>query len=437
MILMDLRSAFCLLAVGLVLSVPAFGQASKPPPEETPGSPSSQEAPANESSQPATDAPQEVVVLLRNGREVTGLLIRDDKEVVVLDIEGISTSFKKSSLRNMRVLPPVMERFAKMRSMLSPDDLDGRVLLAEWLRTREQYDLALSEIETVLNMDPLHPRARLLEKWLKQQIELESRRVERTDSDGQKGTAKDRYASRLESRRKFPLLKPEDINTIKVYEIDLDHPPKMLIERETIDQLIRENAESPLIPGTLEGREALYRQRPEEILRLMFRLKARDLYSQVLVLDQPRAIRLFRSNVHGRWLINSCATMQCHGGERAGRLWLYTDRPNSDETVYTNLVILDKYRLKGDIPLINFSQPAKSPLLQMGLPREISLYPHPDAPRTRGSRGWKPVFPKTDDRRFRAAVEWISSMYRPHPDYPIEYTPPVPKPEGDEPEADR
>ncbi len=434
--LMDFRSAFCLLVVGLVLSEPVSGQASDPPPEETQGTPSSP-APADEGSQPAAEGPREVVLLLRNGREVTGLLLRDDKDVIVLDIEGISTSFKKSNLRNMRILPPVVDRYQTMRSMLSPDDLDGRVLLAEWLRTRAQYELALSEVETVLSKDPLHPRAKLLEKWLKQQIELESRRVERTDSDERKGTAKDRYASRLDSRRKFPLLTPKDINTIKVYEIDLEHPPKMVIEQDTIDQLIRENAESPLIPGTLEGREALYRKRPEEILRLMFRLKARDLYAQVLVLDQPRAIRLFRSNVHGRWLINSCATMQCHGGEQAGRLWLYTDRPNSDETVYTNLVILDRYRLEGDIPLINFAQPAKSPLLQMGLPREISLYPHPDAPRTRGSRGWKPVFRKTDDRRFRAAVEWISSMYRPHPDYPIDYTPPVPKPEVEEPQADR
>jgi hypothetical protein len=432
--LMVMRSTLSVLVVGLVMSGSVFGQSTDAPTRESTLSPSD---PDDKTSEPTAEVPQEVVLLLRSGREVTGFLVRDDTDVIVLEIQGIQTSFKKSSLRNMRVLPPLMERYSKMRSMLSPNDLNGRVLLAEWLRSRGQYAIALSEVESVLERDSLHPKAKLLEKWLKQQIELESRRVGREDSSKAGGPAKDRYASRLEAQRQFPLLKPEDINRIKVYEIDLKNPPKMVIERETIDQLIRENAESPLIPGTLEGRETFYRKEPEEILRLMFKLQARDLYSQVLVLDQPRAIRLFRSGVHGRWLINSCATTQCHGGQRAGRLWLFTDRPHSDETVYTNLVILDRYRLSDDTPLINYAQPAKSPLLQMGLPREISLYPHPDAPRTKGSRGWKPVFRRTDDRRFRAAVEWISSMYRPHPDYPIEYTPPVPKPEDEEPEADR
>lgn len=434
---MDLRSAFGLLMVGIALSGSLFGQNTQTQAQDTQESAPPRATPSSQGSEPAAEIPQEVVILLRTGREVTGFLVRDDQEHIVLDIEGIQTSFKKSNLRSMRVLPPLTERYTKMRSMLGADDLDGRVLLAEWLRSRSQYALALTEVQAVLKKDPLHPKAKLLEKWLKQQIELESRRVGSEVTDDETGSAKERYASRLDSRRQFPLLKPKDINTIKVYEIDLEHPPKMVIERETIDQLIRENAESPLIPGTVEGREALYKKRPEEILRLMFRLHARNLYSQVLVLDQPRSIRLFRSGVHGRWLINSCATTQCHGGQRAGRLWLYTDRPHSDEAVYTNLIILDRYRLGDGTPLINYTQPAKSPLLQMGLPKEISLYPHPDAPRTRGSRGWKPVFRKTGERRFREAVEWISSMYRPHPDYPIEYTPPVPNPEDDKPDGDR
>ena len=62
----------------------------------------------------------------------------------------------------------------------------------------------------------------------------------------------------------------------------------------------------------------------------------------------------------------------------------------------------------------------------MALSRSASLTPHPDVGRGPGSRGWRPVFRSTEDRRFQQAVDWIRSMYRPRPDYPIDYQPPLP-----------
>lgn len=383
---------------------------------------------------PEETGPREVVLTLRGGREVSGILQSENDEEIVIQIEGIDTAFSKSNLHSMRELPPLLERYARLRSLVASDDYDGRILLVEWLRAREQYAMALAEVEAILAKDPLHPRAKSLHVWLSEQVALERTPTEATPSGSQGISARERFAERQEAKRSFPLLKPLDINTIRVYEIDLKHPPRMIIRRETIDQLIRKYAESPLIPGTVEGREAMYRKRPEQILELMFRLQARELYNEVEVLDHPRAIQQFRTEVHGRWLINSCATAQCHGGQEAGRLWLYTEKPHSDETVYTNLIILDRFRSADGKPLLNYAEPAKSPLLQMGLPAEISLYPHPDVPRTRGSRGWRPVFRSTSDRRFREAIEWIGEMYQPRPEYPIEYTPPVPKTDPKEPD---
>ena len=85
--------------------------------------------------------------------------------------------------------------------------------------------------------------------------------------------------------------------------------------------------------------------------------------------------------------------------------------------------------------LIDWDDPARSPLLQMALNRSDSLTPHPDVGSGPGSRGWRPVFRSTEDRRFQLAVEWIRSMYRPRPEYPIDYQPPLPsgaKPLGEE-----
>jgi len=59
------------------------------------------------------------------------------------------------------------------------------------------------------------------------------------------------------------------------------------------------------------------------------------------------------------------------------------------------------------------------------LPREDSLYPHPLVSTSR-SAAWRPVIGSVDDLPFVEAVAWINAMYRPRPDYPVSYDPPVP-----------
>lgn len=426
-----------LLALGLVGPDCAGGQNSgSPPPVEAapetqpPRSDDSVQEPAQTTEQPdpkasaVNEGPREVVLSLRGGREVSGVLVREDAKIITLRIEGIETGFEKSSLTGMRELPPVLERYVTMRSLLSDDDLDGRVLLVEWLRSREMYQLALFEVNALLDIDRTHARARELKLWLDLQASLTESKTSGEQPGGADADAKAAYQMRQRARNEFPLLTSEQINLIKVYEVDLRRPPPLLIKRETIEQLIRMFPESPLIPATPEGREALLRRTPEQLLELIFRLQARELYGQVLVRGHPTALERFRNEVHGRWLINTCATSQCHGGGEAGRLWLYDRKPFSDETVYTNFLILERYRLGDGTPLLNYSEPARSPLLQMGLPTELSLYPHPEAPRTKGSRGWHPVFKTSEDKRFQEAVGWLSTMYRPRPEYPIEYKPP-------------
>lgn len=398
-----------------------------------------------DSASTGTQGPREVVLSLKGGREVSGVLVREDPSTIYLQIEGIETGFDKSSVTDMRELPPVLERFLVMRSLLSDDDVDGRTLLAEWLRARELYRVALDEVSGVLAIDPHHVRALELKTWLELQIALGNSKSAPEAPNGTTPDAKQAFLERQKAKNQFPMLTENQINLIKVYEVDLRDPPGLLIRRETIDQLIRTFPESPYIPATPEGREALYRKPPEQVLELMFRLQARELYGQVIVRGHPAAMERFRNQVHGKWLLNSCATTQCHGGTDAGRLWLQDRKPFSDETVYTNFLILERFKLKDGTPLLNYSEPARSPLLQMGLPEELSLYPHPRAPATRGSRGWRSLFKSSEDRRFQDAVGWMSGMYRPRPKYPIEYEPPVPPKPGDaegsedqqEPEPDR
>jgi hypothetical protein len=165
-------------------------------------------------------------------------------------------------------------------------------------------------------------------------------------------------------------------------------------------------------------------------LDLMFRVQARELYGDVRVLEDPAVMETFRKQVHGRWLATACATATCHGGQEAGRLMLAGDRPNHETTVYTNFLILERFRLADGSPLIDHDRPERSPLLQAGLMRSEAEWEHPEVPPTRGRRGWRPIFRDQEDPRYQDAVAWIRSLYRPRPDYPIDYELPTPESTG-------
>lgn len=434
------------LTVGLGWTAMAIGQSGQPPAVPGPtgptgvsgatGSPAPASAPPPVSQpavelppEPATPAqpgePREVVVTLKDGQRYSGMLVLQDADRVILKIAGIDTSVPMSRVDRVSVLSPVMDRYRAMRAAIDDNDAERLVMLAEWLRARGQWDPALAELDHVLTVQPDNGEAKRLKLLVESQKKL-------AEHSGPAHPAAQRSAHAAPApeggEAPFPLLSEGDVNLIKVYEVDLADPPRIAISRDTIKQLLEQHAGDPLLPATQEGREALYRDAPAKVLDLMFRLQARNLYPQVRVVDEPRAMRLFRDDVHRAWLINSCATTHCHGGSEAGRLMLDNQRGSSDQVVYSNFLILDRFRLPNGKPLIDYEDPAGSPLLQLGLPGSVTKYAHPIVAGTEG-RGnlWRPVFKSPDDKRFKDAVEWIKSMYRPRPNYPVNYTPPTPQ----------
>ncbi|MGE3108335.1 MAG: hypothetical protein AB7G11_11875 [Phycisphaerales bacterium] len=393
-----------------------------PPPKDEPKSDPPVDPPKDDPDKPSDRGGSEVVIYLVGGNRVSGILVSERPDALVVRIAGIETTFKSDLIERYEVLKPILERYREMRASIG-DDPDNIAILAEWLRSREQLDLALEEVSRLLRLEPNHVEGRRLKILIESQIALRNK----PKSPAGPLPARPDPDAKRDADPHFPLLTDAQINTLKVFEIDLDDPPRVSIKRDTITKLIQQHGDSPHMPTTQEGRDALYRQTPTAILDLMFRVRARDLYSEVQVADQPRSMRAFRDDVHAAWLTNACATTQCHGGQEAGRLALYPYRPRSDATVYTNFLILDRFRLDDGSALINYDDPARSPLLQIAVNRKHSTFPHPEAPRGQSGRdGFKPVFDDARDPGFRKAVNWIKSMYRPHPDYPIEYQPPAP-----------
>jgi hypothetical protein len=202
-----------------------------------------------------------------------------------------------------------------------------------------------------------------------------------------------------------------------VYEIDFKDPPRLHVAPEGIRQLILRYGSSSLIPATTQERNALYTKPSIDLARLLFDLKARDLYGYIEVEEDPASLAKYRTRVHNSWLIANCATSRCHGGVDAGRFFLYTGNAKDQRIRYTNLLTLLSFKVDGK-PVVNFEDPPNSLLVQYAMPRRLARYPHPDVP------GWRAVLTESTPQLTADTLEWIRSMYQPRPDYPVSYRPP-------------
>jgi hypothetical protein len=214
-------------------------------------------------------------------------------------------------------------------------------------------------------------------------------------------------------------LTPEQINRIRLMEVDLDARPNVRVNRAVWDDLFTRYAAHPLTP---RGRTEQTRMRAAEgwrQLRLIFDLRAREYYDQVQILDDPPAMRTFRTQIHHRYVLNYCGTAECHGGmadnrpTRPGGFRVLRLLPNRDDTVYTNFYHLHT-TVVGDDEMIDRDQAERSLLIQYGLPRDRAYTPHPETP------GWRPGLRDENDAAYRLLTRWIArELYQPAPDYGI------------------
>jgi hypothetical protein len=382
---------------------------------------------------------RETEVTLRDGRKISGILIEITNETIFLRVGGVRTPLPRASAARIDTLPTQRERYESLRRVIDENDSEALERLAEWLRSRRMYTEAHAEVLRALAADPGNLSARQLRVLIEEQIKLaEVRGVPRQQREAAPGPAARPAASPQTAA--FPLLTDDDINLMRVYEVDLANPPRMVISRQTIERFLDEHAGTPVagrgaVPETAEGRALFLRSKPADVLGWMFAVRARDYYGQVRVMANPPALQAFRDDINRGWLVNGCATSRCHGGEEAGRLWLYDKRPMSDASAMTNLLILERFKTSDGRPLINYEDPASSPLLQLGLPHSESSFKHPEVKEV-GRPRWRPVFTSRNDDKFQRAVRWMRSMYQPRPEYPIDYTPPVPRVIAEQPEPE-
>lgn len=356
------------------------------------------------------DGGQEGVVFLRDGSMIDAFVVADDYDKVVVKIEGIEHELPRDDVAYVRIKPSFEDRLAYLRTNIREDDLEARIELARWMARNGHLLKGREELVAILAKDE-HPEAKQLIKLFDARIELEANAT--TDPTPLPPKA-DRTAG-IPKRT----LTAEDVNLIRVYEIDFTDPPKVSVKSSTIKSLIEKHGENALIPNDPRKRESLFALRDIDQVKLIFDVQARELYPEIQVESEPRSLDFFKKRVHNAWLIRNCATSGCHGGNNAGRFYLHRYDTNDPRTVYENLLILERLELEGKGRLIDYEHPSKSLIIQHALPQSASRNPHPDVP------GYRPVFPAHGGRLQKETEQFIRAMYRPRPNYPVEFEPPT------------
>ncbi len=354
-------------------------------------------------------APQAGIISLRDGTTLRATIISDEYEGVTYEIAQVPNLLKREHVLSVTLLPSIEDQLEKLKLTIPKDDVTRRLQLARWLMQEGRPDLAVVELEQLATDSPSHDAVASLLAVARRANE--ARQAVAPTVEGSAGTAPSNpYLGRL--------LTPEEVNLIRVFEVDLNDPPRLSIDPSTVRDLLTQYSTSKFVPAEEADRERLVRADSVEVLRLMFALKAREFYPRVKVVNDPTSMRLFARNVYTRWLIPNCATSRCHGGTDAGDFFLHGANANDDQVRTTNLLTLLRKEIDG-APLVDFGSPRDSLVIQYGLPRHLARTPHPAV------KGWTPALGRAADRMAAEAEMWIRSMYQPRPDYTVDWEPPA------------
>ncbi len=363
-------------------------------------------------------APTPGVIYRRDGTGFPADIVADDYDEVRYQVGVVKGTAPRSEVYRVALSRPFEERYRAIKATLKKDDTIRRLALCDWLISEGKYIEAQAEL-TQLIEDAKMPEAVVLLRQVTAQLATTKGR-DRADSPPSEANDPNYVPDEPPPPARLPTrtMTPDEINLIRVYEIDLDQPPKITIDHADTRALLSDFSASPLVPTDAIAQTALVQGDPLQIVKLAFQLKARDFYSKIRVTSEPASLSAFRRKVHDGWLITNCATSRCHGGSDAGKFFLFHLNTTDARVRYTNLLNLLRGTSNGR-PLVNFEDPLQSVIVQYALPESEATTPHPAV------KGWKPVFgKKLYPQKLEETLQWIRSMYQPRPVYPIEYVPP-------------
>lgn len=373
---------------------------------------------------------REATLKLQDGRKITGDLVAETADTVIIKVAGIETTFAREQIVSIEVEKTLAEQFAEQREQIKDDDYNGRYTLARKMfetRSTEGYKLAQGELDSILKANPDHQMAKLLKNVVAERLKLQPKDPDDPNDpvrpDPPVGPNDPKDPDPVDPGEGPRKLTAEEINLIKVWETDLNNNPKVVVPRKVLEKVLEDYQSNEVMADYRgdRGRRKFLALDGAEQLRTIFKLRARTLYKEVLIRTDPPNLATFRQKIHRQYVIGYCG--RCHGEGKARGLYIVTRPALTEQTAMQNLMILRTTKASNDFYLIDPQNVTRSPLLQYGLPRNQAVSGHPEV------KGFQPYFRTGDkDFKYKILADWIAdTLHKESGGYPgVEFTPPVP-----------
>jgi tetratricopeptide (TPR) repeat protein len=348
-------------------------------------------------------------VRTRDGRTIEGDINEEGTEVRI-KMRGGSVTLKADEVASISYAASVREQYEEKLKAL-PQDAGSRehYELARWLYDQREYDLARTEINRAIQLDPNDADAVTLRQTIDRQAQLQRAQPNATGRPadpnrpiGQRPLGKDRN-----------LLDADQINLIRQHEMrDDETNVRVRLENNVRNRFVeQENLEPRNFNRLPETQKA--------ILILKSDRTPPDMRQDVRIMSDPMSLLTFKQRIQPM-LLQGCATSNCHavGSPNAGRFVLHAPADNEAVT-YTNFYYLTQFRTGVDttrpkspfqqstLKAIDRVQPRDSLVLHFALPRDIAEFDHPEVP------NWNNIYRNTQDLRYQQMLSWIGDVLLP------------------------
>jgi hypothetical protein len=349
-------------------------------------------------------------VRTRDGRTIEGDITEKGTEVQITTKAG-SITLKTDDISNITYAANVREQYEQKLKALPPDaGSKSHYDLARWLYDQKEYDLARTEVNRAIELDPNNADAITLRQTIERQAQLPKGQP---NTPVRPANPNDRPAGQRPAGRERDLVNPDQINLIRQNEMREDESNVRVrlqnnVRNRFVEQENLEPRDFNRLPETQKAIAILRSDRTPQ-----------DMRQDVRIVSDPQALLIFKQRIQPV-LLQGCATSNCHavGSPNAGRFVLYAPADNEAVT-YTNFYYLTQFRTSVDttrpagafqqstLKAVDRVQPRDSLILHYGLPRDIAEFDHPEVP------NWNVVFRSTQDPRYQQVLSWIADVLIP------------------------
>ena len=356
-------------------------------------------------------------VRTKDGRSIEGDINDKGVDGVTIVTRVGTISLSASDVATIVYAQNIQEAYQQRLNALPKNaGAQAHIDLARWLYDSKEFELARTEADKALMLDPNSADAALLKQMIERSIAWTRNKpaTPATPSGARPTpTASGVSTPAVNSpRRDRNYLSADQINAVRIAELKpTDVRIRVRFDNDVRNRFARDKGIDPkrfLVQPDFDKAMAILKEGDSSMRK------------DVHITTDPQAIMEYKTRIQPM-ILQSCATLACHGGSNARDFALYSPADN-DGATYTNFYTLTQVSAQlGDTryKMIDRLHPDRSLILQFSLPRERVSQRHPEV------NGWTPMLRSETDPRYRQLREWVANTLIPaEPNYGFDF--PIP-----------